>query len=47
LPAAAAHLPPWAQRLHVPGSHMPYGVAIAAAALWIYPKTIWFQSFVG
>jgi prepilin peptidase CpaA len=47
LPAASLRLPPWALRLHVPGSHMPYGVAIAAAALWIYPKTIWFSSFVG
>ena len=47
LPAAAYNLPVWAQRLHVKGSHMPYGVAIAAAALWIYPKTIWFAAFTG
>ena len=45
LPARAYALPVWAERLHVPGSAMPYGVAIAAAALWIYPKTIWFTSF--
>ncbi len=47
LPAGSLALPPWALRLHVPGSSMPYGVAIAAAALWIYPQTIWFASFAG
>jgi prepilin peptidase CpaA len=47
LPAGAFNLPVWAARLHVAGSHMPYGVAIAAAALWIYPQTIWFTSFAG
>jgi prepilin peptidase CpaA len=47
LPAANYALPAWAMRLHVKGSHMPYGVAIAAAALWIYPKTIWFSTFAG
>ena len=47
LPASALKLPPWAARLHVKGSSMPYGVAIAAAALWIYPQTIWFTSFAG
>ena len=45
LPAGAYSLPVWAERLHVPGGKMPYGVAIAAAALWIYPKTIWFTTF--
>ncbi len=47
LPAGAYNLPAWAARLHVKGSHMPYGVAIAAAALWIYPQTIWFSTFTG
>lgn len=47
MPAGAFVLPDWAARLHVKGSSMPYGVAIAAAALWIYPQTIWFQSFAG
>lgn len=32
----------WAQRLHNKTSGIPYGVALAAAALWIYPKTGWF-----
>lgn len=47
LPAGSLKLPIWALRLHAPGSSMPYGVAIAAAALWIYPQTIWFTSFAG
>ena len=47
LPTGSLELPKWAARLHVPGSSMPYGVAIAAAALWIYPQTIWFSSFAG
>lgn len=47
LPANTLGLPGWAARLHVPGSSMPYGVAIAAAALWIYPQTIWFSTFSG
>jgi prepilin peptidase CpaA len=47
LPARSYQLPVWAARLHESGSHMPYGVAIAAAALWIYPQTIWFTSFAG
>ena len=47
MPASAFVLPDWAVRLHVKGSSMPNGVAIAAAALWIYPQTIWFSSFAG
>ena len=47
IPANTFSLPAWAERLHVPGSSMPYGVAIAAAALWIYPQTIWFSTFSG
>ncbi len=47
MPTESYNLPAWAERLHVKGSHMPYGVAIAAAALWIYPKTIWFATFAG
>ena len=44
-PAQSLALPDWALKLHAPGSSMPYGVAIAAAALWIYPQTVWFASF--
>ena len=35
----------WAERLHEPGGGVPYGIALAAAALLIYPSTIWMQPF--
>ncbi len=31
----------WIQRLHNAGSGVPYGVALAAAALMVYPNTPW------
>jgi len=31
----------WAERLHREGAGVPYGVALAAAALLIYPQTEW------
>jgi len=34
---------PWAERLHQPGGGVPYGIALAAAALVIYPSTAWMQ----
>ena len=34
-------LPAWAVRLHQAGGSIPYGVAIAAGALFIYPLTRW------
>jgi prepilin peptidase CpaA len=36
---------PWAMRLHDKKVGIPYGIALAAAALWIYPSTPWFASF--
>ena len=36
---------PWAMRLHDRKVGIPYGVALAAAALWIYPSTLWFSGF--
>jgi len=39
MPAAALPLPSWAIRLHNPSEGMPYGVAIAAGALAVYPTT--------
>jgi prepilin peptidase CpaA len=39
LPAGALPLPAWAARLHKQGEGMPYGVAITAGALLIYPLT--------
>jgi len=38
-PAGALPLPEWASRLHKPREGMPYGVAIAAGALVVYPMT--------
>jgi prepilin peptidase CpaA len=31
----------WAERLHRSDAGVPYGIALAAAALLIYPDTIW------
>ncbi len=31
----------WAERLHREGAGVPYGVALAAAALLVYPQTEW------
>jgi prepilin peptidase CpaA len=35
----------WAMRLHDKTVGIPYGIALAAAALWIYPSTLWFSGF--
>jgi len=35
---------PWAQRLHDKNSGVPYGIALAAAALTVYPHTGWMTS---
>lgn len=32
---------PWIARLHDQKGGVPYGIALAAAALFVYPKTIW------
>lgn len=37
---------PWAMRLHAKAGGVPYGIAIAAAGLWLYPSTPWLQSLV-
>jgi prepilin peptidase CpaA len=31
----------WVQRLHTPNGGIPYGIALAAAALLVYPSTVW------
>jgi prepilin peptidase CpaA len=31
----------WAERLHEPGGGVPYGIALAVAALVVYPSTVW------
>lgn len=35
---------PWAHRLHKEGGGIPYGIALAAGVLMIYPNTPWFAS---
>ncbi|MDQ2083791.1 prepilin peptidase [Xanthobacteraceae bacterium Astr-EGSB] len=40
LPASIATTE-WVERLHRPGGGVPYGIALAAAALMIYPSTAW------
>ncbi len=35
----------WALRLHDRQGGIPYGIALAGAALWIYPSTYWFTAF--
>lgn len=34
----------WAMRLHDRQGGIPYGIALAGAALWIYPSTVWFTA---
>ncbi len=45
LPAFLLGWPP-ALRLHEKGAGVPYGVALAAAALMVFPETQWFTVFV-
>ena len=35
----------WAMRLHRVDAGVPYGIALAAAALLVYPDTFWMQNF--
>ena len=35
----------WAERLHGKNAGIPYGIALAAAALIVYPDTIWMKPF--
>ncbi len=34
----------WAVRLHTKAGGIPYGIALAAAGLWLYPSSTWFAS---
>jgi prepilin peptidase CpaA len=43
LPPALANQP-WVVRLHEPAGGVPYGIALAAAALLVYPSTVWMQA---
>lgn len=46
-PAQIFVLPGWAQKLHVDGTGIPYGIAIAAGGLMIFPETELFRLFGG
>ena len=46
LPAAVAGQD-WLKRLHDAGNGAPYGIALAASALLIYPNTLWMSAIVG
>jgi len=37
----------WAERLHRKDAGVPYGIALATAALIVYPDTIWMHSLAG
>ena len=37
----------WLVHLHHPRTGVPYGIAMAAAALLIYPSTPWFMAVIG
>lgn len=45
IPVAADAVPGWAARLHVQGTGVPYGIAIAASGLLMYPSTAFYQAF--
>jgi prepilin peptidase CpaA len=34
----------WVDRLHRKDAGVPYGIALAAAALLIYPYTVWMKA---
>jgi prepilin peptidase CpaA len=36
----------WLERLHQPDGGIPYGIALAAAALLVYPSTVWMAASV-
>lgn len=46
VPEAAIAQMEWAARLHKKGSGIPYGIAIAGAALAVYPSTQWYISLL-
>jgi prepilin peptidase CpaA len=37
----------WALRLHRHDTGIPYGLALAAGALMVYPQTVWFSALAG
>jgi len=37
----------WAERLHQRDAGIPYGIALAAAALIVYPQSEWMMRLAG
>ncbi|MEQ1648449.1 MAG: prepilin peptidase [Hyphomicrobiaceae bacterium] len=37
----------WVQRLHAPKGGIPYGIALAAAALVVYQESFWYRAILG
>jgi prepilin peptidase CpaA len=46
VPAQWIARPDWLVKLHLKDSGVPYGLAISAAALIVYPKTVWFTTLL-
>lgn len=46
VPVGAFTLPEWAARLHKRGNGIPYGLAICAGGLFVYPKTALFKLLI-
>jgi prepilin peptidase CpaA len=46
VPADTLPLPEWAERLHTSGGPVPYGIAIAAAGLMLFPATELFRALM-
>ncbi len=42
-PEGSLDVPAWVARLQSRESGIPYGLAISAAALWVYPSTVFFH----
>ncbi len=47
VPARLFSGPAWLVRLHGKDNGVPYGLAIGAAALLLYPETRWFSALIG
>ena len=46
MPVGALPMPDWAIRLHASGTGIPYGLAICAGGMLVYPKTEIFRALI-
>lgn len=44
IPISAEAVPGWAVKLHVQGTGIPYGIAIAASGMLMYPSTVFYHA---